>query len=316
MEQDEVRIPTEMEWALWKQSAEEGDAEAQYKLGRCYANGLGVEIDMVEAVRWFTLAAEQGDAMAQCALGNCYYYGYGVDHDCMKAIEWYVEAADRGLGKALCALGRTQCFDENLDKRYYNRNWFWFRGAADQGDAEGQWRLSQCCHPDSKEEIYWCKKAAEQGYYAAVEYLKEVEEMWKIKQREKDELQQAASQGEVLAMAELGERYEEGDGVQQDIAQAIRWYRLAAEHGDGDASERAEELEEHLEEIELWKLAAEQGDAMAMYRLGEAYDLGWYVRYDLDQAIHWYTLAAEQGFRMGDWRLEKLKCLMINDAEV
>ena len=77
MEQDEVRIPTEMEWALWKQSAEDGNAEAQYQLGRCYANGLGVEIDMVEAVRWFTLAAEQGMAMAQCALGNCYYYGYG-----------------------------------------------------------------------------------------------------------------------------------------------------------------------------------------------------------------------------------------------
>ena len=127
-----------MEWALWKQSAEDGNAEAQYQLGRCYANGLGVEIDMVEAVRWFTPAAEQGMAMAQYALGNCYYYGYGVDNDCMKAVEWYVKAADRGLGKALCALGRTQCFDENLDKRYYNRSWFWFRGAADQGDAEGQ----------------------------------------------------------------------------------------------------------------------------------------------------------------------------------
>ena len=312
MEQDEVRIPTEMEWALWKQSAEDGNAEAQYKLGRCYAKGLGVEIDMVEAVRWFTLAAEQGMAMAQCALGNCYYYGYGVDHDCMKAVEWYAKAAERGLGKALCALGRTQCFDENLDKRYYNRNWFWFRGAADQGDAEGQWRLSQCCHPDSKEETYWCKKAAEQGYHAALEYLKEVEEMWKIKQREKDVLLKAASQGDVHAMAELGERYEEGDGVQQDIAQAIRWYRLAAEHGDEDAAERAEELEEHLEEIELWKLAAEQGDAMAIHRLGDAYDFGMYVRHDLEQAIKWYQLAEEHGYDIGG-RLERLKCLRIEE---
>lgn len=315
MEQDEVRIPTEMEWALWRQSAEDGNAEAQYQLGRCYANGLGVEIDMVEAVRWFNLSAEQGMAMAQYALGNCYYYGYGVEPDCVKAVEWYVEAANRGLGKALCALGRTQCFDDELDKRYYNRSWFWFRGAADQGDAEGQWRLSQCCHSDSKEEVNWCKKAAEQGYTAAVKYLKEKEEEWEVKQREKDELLKAASQGDVHAMAELGERYEEGDGVVQDIAQAIRWYRLTAEHGNEDAAARAEELEEHLGEIAQWKLAAELGDAESMYKLADAYDFGMYVKYDLDQAIHWYTLAAEHGCRMGEWRLEKLKSLRIEKLD-
>ena len=312
MEQDEVRIPTEMEWALWKQSAEDGNAEAQYQLGRCYANGLGVEIDMVEAVRWFTLAAEQGMAMAQYALGNCYYYGYGVDYDYTKAAEWYLKAAEQGLARAQCSLGKVDCSNEGLDRDHKRQVHYWFRLAADQGDAEGQWELAVLCHPDSEEEIYWCKKAAEQGYHAALEYLKEVEDMWKIKQREKDELQQAASLGEVLAMAELGERYEEGDGVELDIAQAIHWYRLAAEQGDEDASERAEELEEHLEEIELWELAAEQGDAEAMYKLGDAYDYGMYVKHDLEQAIKWYQLAEEHGYDIGE-RLERLKCLRIEE---
>lgn len=81
MEQNEVRIPSQEELEQLKRDAEQGDAEAQYQLGCCYANGLGVEIDMVEAVRWFALAAEQGVALAQHALGNCYYYGYGVDYD-------------------------------------------------------------------------------------------------------------------------------------------------------------------------------------------------------------------------------------------
>ena len=312
MEQDEVCIPSQEELEQLKRGAELGDAEAQYQLGSCYGNGLGVEIDMMEAVQWFTLAAEQGLAMAQYTLGNCYYYSYGVDYDCTKAAEWYLKAADQGLARAQCSLGKVERSNEGLDRDHKRQAHYWFRLAADQGDAEGQWNLAVLCHPDSEEEIYWCKKAAEQGYIAAVEYLKEVEEMWKMKQREKDELLKAASQGDVHAMAELGERYEEGDGVQQDIAQAIRWYRLAAEHGDKDAYERAEELEEHLEEIELWKLAAEQGDAEAMYKLGDAYDYGMYVKHDLEQAIHWYQLAEEHGYYIGR-RLEKLKCLRIEE---
>lgn len=313
MEQDEVRIPSQEELEQLKRNAEQDDAEAQYQLGRCYANGLGVEIDMLEAVRWFALAAEQGVALAQCALGNCYYYGYGVDYDCTKAVSWYLKAAKQGLAKAQCSLGKVECFNDELDKDYKQRDYYWFRLAADQGDAEGQWRLSQCCIYGSKEEIYWCKKAAEQGYTAAVEYLKEKDEEWKIKQREKDELLKAASQGDVHAMAELGERYEEGDGVQQDIAQAIRWYRLAAEHGDEDASERAEELEESIDQIMVWKHAAEQGNAEAMYHLADSYDWGWHIKCDLEKAAYWYTLAAEHGESRAERSMERLKCLMIDE---
>ena len=42
--------------------AKQGDAEAQYRLGRFYANGEGLPRSGVEAVRWFRLAAEQGQA--------------------------------------------------------------------------------------------------------------------------------------------------------------------------------------------------------------------------------------------------------------
>lgn len=101
--------------------------------------------------------------------------------------------------------------------------------------------------------------------------------------------------------------------MEQDITQAIRWYRLAAEYGDEEAAERTGELEEYLEKVEQWRLAAEEGDVEAMYRLAEAYDLGMCVKYDLEKAILWYTLAAEQGHYMSEWCLEKLKCLMVDN---
>ena len=52
--------------------AELGHATAQLNLGIMYANGEGVSVDDVEAVRWYRLAAEQGLAVAQFNLGFMY----------------------------------------------------------------------------------------------------------------------------------------------------------------------------------------------------------------------------------------------------
>tara|TARA_B110000116_G_scaffold260112_1_gene262885 strand:+ start:972 stop:1109 length:138 start_codon:yes stop_codon:yes gene_type:complete len=38
-----------------------------------------------------------------------------------------------------------------------------------------------------------------------------------------------------LARFNLGFRYATGRGVSQDDAEAVRWYRLAADQGDADA---------------------------------------------------------------------------------
>ena len=53
----------------YRAAAEQGDADAQCKLGLCYANGCGVSKNYAEAVKWYRLAAEQGDTGAQNNLG-------------------------------------------------------------------------------------------------------------------------------------------------------------------------------------------------------------------------------------------------------
>ncbi|MCP4305497.1 MAG: SEL1-like repeat protein [bacterium] len=50
---------------LWRPLAEQGDAEAQLRLGRMYAYGQGVPQDYVEAMKWFQLAAAQGHENAK-----------------------------------------------------------------------------------------------------------------------------------------------------------------------------------------------------------------------------------------------------------
>ena len=46
---------------MYKTSAEQGNANAQYDLGIRYENGEGVIQDFKQAVKWYTKSAEQGD---------------------------------------------------------------------------------------------------------------------------------------------------------------------------------------------------------------------------------------------------------------
>jgi TPR repeat protein len=45
-------------------AAEQGHAEAQNNLGRCYLNGVGVQKSYAEARKWFGLAAAQDNQAA------------------------------------------------------------------------------------------------------------------------------------------------------------------------------------------------------------------------------------------------------------
>ena len=69
---------------------------AQYNLGACYKNGIGVEKDPAEAVKWYRKAADQGIAKAQYNLGACYESGTGVERDPAEAARWFRMAADQG----------------------------------------------------------------------------------------------------------------------------------------------------------------------------------------------------------------------------
>ena len=81
-------------------AAEQGIAEAQYRLGYCYEYGKGVEKSLTEAVKWYRKAADNGDSNAQYVLGNCYKYGKGVEQSFTEAAKWFRKAADQGFSLA------------------------------------------------------------------------------------------------------------------------------------------------------------------------------------------------------------------------
>jgi hypothetical protein len=58
-----------------------------------YVIGQGVPQDYAQAVAWWRKAAEQGEAEAQWRLGYLYFNGSGVPQDFAEAYFWYDLAA-------------------------------------------------------------------------------------------------------------------------------------------------------------------------------------------------------------------------------
>jgi|GEM_PF-6705750 len=80
----------------YRKAAEQGDADAQYRLGLLYYNGAGVAKDTTQAISWLRKSAEQGNADAETTLGWMYEHGDGVAKDTKQAARWYFKAIQHG----------------------------------------------------------------------------------------------------------------------------------------------------------------------------------------------------------------------------
>ncbi len=88
---------------LYQESAENGNSDAQYKLGLLYLTGNGALQDFAEAAKWLKLAAEQGYGLAQYELGLIYRTGYGLAVDQVQSYVWLNLAAAAGIQQAVAA---------------------------------------------------------------------------------------------------------------------------------------------------------------------------------------------------------------------
>jgi TPR repeat protein len=112
-----------------------------------------------------------------------------------------------------------------------------------------------------------------------------------------------AKNGDVISWHVLGNLYENGQAVDKNLDEAIKWHRLAAEEGlvlsqyrlgtmylGGDGVERNDG-----EALKWLRLAAGEGYIHAQYALGMALRIGDLAERDEGQARKWLRLAAVQG---------------------
>ena len=138
-----------------------GYAPAQHNLATMYANGIGVERNFKEALKWFQMAAEQGVAESQFSLGLAYLKGKGVNQNFKEAAKWYRMAAERDLARAQNGLAEMYSEGKGVP---YNPEMAWRLtfASAQQGYAIAQADLGmnfatepQMLPQDNQEAYYW-----------------------------------------------------------------------------------------------------------------------------------------------------------------
>jgi hypothetical protein len=112
-----------------------------------------------------------------------------------------------------------------------------------------------------------------------------------------------AEGGDAVAQYSLGDRYSKGKGVPKNAAEAVQWYRLAANQGYSPAQNGLGVIfatgegvpENDAEALNWFRHAADRGYAGAQYNLGLMYEKGEGVPKDYAEAVKWYRRAAGQG---------------------
>ncbi|HTY69927.1 MAG TPA: tetratricopeptide repeat protein [Alphaproteobacteria bacterium] len=153
--------------------ANNGDARAQYLLAQMSDNGLGpVQLDPVDAARWYTRAAEKNNADAQFALANAYSIGRGVPVNPQQAIKWLTRAADNGHVTAMMSLAGM--YETGIGQpRNPEMAAEWTRRAAMAGSVNALYlyavrlMLGEGVPKDEKTADLWMRRAAERGNSAA-----------------------------------------------------------------------------------------------------------------------------------------------------
>ncbi|MGB7971655.1 MAG: tetratricopeptide repeat protein [Candidatus Deferrimicrobiaceae bacterium] len=118
------------------------------------------------------------------------------------------------------------------------------------------------------------------------------------------ELVEKANKGDAEAQTALAERYQKGEGVPKNDAEAAKWYRKAAEQGVPDAQVNLGLMQangqggprDYGEAVEWYRKAAEQGNEKAQHGLGVMYHNGFGVERNDAEAMEWFRKAAKQGY--------------------
>ncbi len=132
-----------------------------------------------------------------------------------------------------------------------------------------------------------------------------------------------AEQGDADAQLNWGALYANGsNGLPHDDAEAVKWYRLAAEQGHPTAQFYLGLMyvagrgvpKNDAEAVKWYRLAAERGDYIAQYNLGLMYAQGMGVPQNDARAYLWYSMAAAQGFELASEARDTVSKLLNADT--
>ena len=303
------------------------NAITMYYLGQCFQNSKGPLGNNDSAFYWYTQAYERrseigAESWKACYfLAGCYRIGRGTHRNLKEARRLFQEARDLAtlssqknmIAGTISEINReintaTALFNEGMKLHELGDNtgaFTKFKEAAECGHKESQNNLGVCYNSgegtaqNEQEAIYWYRQAAIQGEKTAIRNLG----ISLLKSNPSEAiiwLKKAADNGDSKVYAKLGRCYEEGDGVQKNVATALEYYRKGATAGDAEAiywlghcyEDGVGVPKDITQAIQLYRKSAEKNNIRANFVLAMCYYSGKGVPENKEQAIKYMRKAA------------------------
>jgi TPR repeat protein len=239
--------------------------------------------------------ADAGDANAQTMLGEAYRDSNGVPQNDALALKWFGKAANQGGDVAENDLGNMYNIGAGVevDKKEAVR---WYHKSAKQGNSKAMFNLGASYYNgdgvevDQIASLAWFLLAQEAGSRLADGAVRRA-----IDEKEASPMQ---------AAARIGHIYEAGDELPKNPAEALKWYRTAADAGDAQSGVKVASLllapgrsptpEEYGEVHRRCEDAAKRNSTGA-YCMALVYKRGLGVAKDPVASTKWLERAAELG---------------------
>lgn len=318
---DGVAVDLERALGYLRPAALAGGSASQYQYAELLADGGTGTKQLDKAFYWYRKAARQGHAQAQIALGLAFYNGHGTARD-LRLAGWWLERAvqstDRIVSAAAANLRGQVAAGTNAEDPAEAKKWY--RLAAEGGNTDGMAHLGErlLVEGDTAKGLVWLGRAADHHNTLAMTRLgafyldgtrlstdratdRTTAQQW---------LQRAADRGDPSAMTLLGALLID----QGQWKQGRRWLQSAAADRYPDAMYRLAKLYQNGKYLEpdyptamqWFRLAADQGNAVAANEVGLLFLTGQGVRQDDRQAIRWFRRAAAADLPAGQANLANM----------
>lgn len=300
----------------WYNKAKEHSAEAMFKVGEAYENGIGVSKSEEKAVAFYQYAADRGSTDGMVALACLLRDGRGVAIDEQKSLELYQRSAEMGNAMALLTLGKWykdggltkdlkkalaclirasqlawsrkgeacleagHCYELiNGDDQNLERAENFYREAYSLYSGDAAFRLGML----SWKRECWSQASA----------------WWKL----------AAEMGIHQAFVKLGICAEQGRGMRKSPSEALKYYKKAMNHKCIEAFSRAGLLYEHgcmskrnvssekhkAEAAKYYEAGVEVGCVRSMGLLGQCYLTAFGKKQDIQKGLSLFRKAESKG---------------------
>ncbi len=246
-------------------------------------------------------AAEVGDSNALFCLSLCYSQGKYLEQDDEQAFMLLLQSVEQEANANKVQKLADMYRDGKGVEQDYEKAAQYYQWASDNGSFAAASHLALLYHEG---------KGVEQNDEMASRLIEHSQELMQWQLFGKMPLSvvlNEAEKGNPTAMHQLGDRYQKGDGVEQDMEKAVEWWKKAAEQGDVSATHNVGVYYYEHEDLpnakEYLKKAISLGFLDSYYTLAFCYLHNAAVEGNVQKGIDCLEAAAKKGHLESQWQL-------------